>query len=91
MGIIPKLNIYSPKIHLLSFSLYTSAPQPIKGSDYVSQRTLCRRNKFLMQQLQNTSGHSEETSAIQTSIEVTSIEDEKKHNVLEKVGIYILQ
>ena len=64
---------------MLSFNLYTSAPQPIRGSDYVSQRTLCRRNKFLMQQLQNTSGHSEEASAIQTSTLVTSIEDEKRH------------
>ena len=44
-----------------------------------------------MQQLQNTSGHSEEASAIQTSTEVTSIEDEKRHNVPEKVEIYILQ
>ena len=54
---------------------------------YVSQRTLCRRNKFLMEQLQNTSGHSEEASAIQTSKLVTSIEDEKRHGILEKAGI----
>ena len=40
-----------------------------------------------MEQLQNTSGHSEETSAIQTSKLVTSTEDEKRHNILEKAGI----
>ena len=40
-----------------------------------------------MEQLQNTSGHSEEASAIQTSELVTSIEDQKRHGILEKVGI----
>ena len=40
-----------------------------------------------MKQLHNTSGHSEEASAIQTSKLVTSIEDEKRH-ILEKAGIY---
>ena len=35
-----------------------------------------------MEQLQNTHGHSEEASAIQTSKLVTSIEDEKKHDIL---------
>ena len=41
-----------------------------------------------MEQLQNTSGHSEKASGIQTSKLVTSIEDEKRHDILEKVGIY---
>ena len=41
-----------------------------------------------MKQLHNTSGHSEEASAIQTSKLVTSIEDEKRHENLEKAGIY---
>ena len=41
-----------------------------------------------MKQLHNTSGHSEEASAIQTSKLVTSIEDEKRHDILEKAGIY---
>ena len=41
-----------------------------------------------MKQLHNTSGHSEEASAIQTSKIVTSIEDEKRHDILEKAGIY---
>ena len=40
-----------------------------------------------MEQLQNTSGHSEETSAIQTLKLVTSIEVEKRDNILEKAGI----
>ena len=40
-----------------------------------------------MEQLQNTSGHSEEASTIQTSKLVTSIEDEKRHDILEKAGI----
>ena len=66
---------------------FTSTPKPIKGSDYISQRTLCRRNKFLMEQLQNTSGHSEEASAIQTSKLAISIWDGKRHDILEKVGI----
>ena len=40
-----------------------------------------------MEQLQNTSGLSEEASATQTSKLVTSIEDEKRHDILQKAGI----
>ena len=40
-----------------------------------------------MEQLQNTSGHSEEASVIQTSKLVTSIEDEKRHDILGRTGI----
>ena len=40
-----------------------------------------------MEQLQNTKGHSEEASAIQTSKLVISIEDEKGDDILEKAGI----
>ena len=42
-----------------------------------------------MEQLQNTSEHSEGASAIQTSKLVTSIEDEKRHDNLEKAGIHL--
>ena len=41
-----------------------------------------------MEQLQNIRGHSEEASAIQNSNLVTSIEDKKRHDILEKAGIY---
>ena len=41
-----------------------------------------------MEQLQNTSGQSEEASTNQTSKLVTSIKDEKRHDILKKAGIY---
>ena len=40
-----------------------------------------------MEQLQNTSGHSEKVSANQASKLVTSIEDEERHDILEKAGL----
>ena len=40
-----------------------------------------------MEQLQNTSRHLEEASVIQTSKLVTSIEDKKRHDILEKAGV----
>ena len=72
-----KLILYEIYICLIKqfskyFAIYTSIAKPVKGSDYASQRTLRRTNKFLTEQLQNTSGHSEETSAVQTSKLVTS-------------------
>ena len=41
----------------------------------------------MTEQLQNTNGHSEEASGPQTSKLVTSIEDKKRHDILEKAGI----
>ena len=41
-----------------------------------------------MKQLQNIIGHSEEASPIQTSKSLALIKNEKRHDFLEKVGIY---
>ena len=51
-------------------------------------KELCVEETSFWWSKQNTSGHSEEAFAIQTSKLVISIEDEKRRDILEKAGIY---
>ena len=66
---------------------FTSTPKPIKGSENVSSKTVSRRNKFLMGQLNNTCGNTEKASVLQTSKLLKSFEEDHRKNILMKAGI----
>ena len=66
---------------------FTSTPKPIKGSENVSSKTVSRRNKFLMGQLNNTSGNTEKASVLQTSKLLKSFEEDHRKSILMKAGI----
>ena len=66
---------------------FTSTPKPVKGSENVSSKTVSRRNKFLMRQLNNTCGNTEKASLVETSKLLNSFEEDHRKNILMKAGI----
>ena len=58
---------------------FTSTPKPVKGSENVSSKTVFRRSKFLMGQLNNTCGNTEKL--------LKSFEEDHRKNILMKAGI----
>ena len=65
---------------------FTLTPKPIKGSENVSSKSLSRRNKFLMGQLNNTCGNTEKASVVQISKLLKSFEESHWKNILIKAG-----
>ena len=66
---------------------FASTPKPIKGSETFSSKTVSRRNKFLMGQLNNTCGDTEKASVLETSKLLKSFEEDHRKNILIKAGI----
>ena len=66
---------------------FTSTPKPIKRSENASSKTVCRRNKSLMGQLNNACGNTEKASVVQTSKLLKSFEEDHRKNILMKAGI----
>ena len=59
-------------------------PIPIKGSENVSLKTLSRRNKVLMGQLNNGFGNTEKASVVQTAKSLKSFEEDHRKNILNE-------
>lgn len=59
-------------------------PIPIKGSENVSSKTVSRRNKVLMGQLNNEFGTTENASVVQTAKSLKSFEEDHRKNILNE-------
>ena len=66
---------------------FTLTPKLIEGSENISSKTVSRRNKFLIRQLNNTCGNTEKASVVQTSKSLKSFQEDHRKNILMKANI----
>jgi len=65
----------------------TSTPKAIKESTSVCNKTINRRNKFLLKQIQESSGKSTAATGVQTRKIIQSLDEDTRRDILNEANI----